>query len=129
MKFQQFMNNSLLMGLYKNYHHFFRELQKDLKEQGLNLNESLVLLALFFENSKQITPSELSQTLLIKKDQISHALNSLNKKELIEKGLSSKDARMTYLQITNEGKKKASQLVKIFDSSEAAFENTQTPLK
>ncbi len=125
MRFQQFMNSSSLMGLYKDYHQFFKELQKELKKNGVNLNESLILLALFFEGSKKVTPSNLSQSLYLTKDSVSHSLKSLVQKNYIEKELLMSDSRKTSLHLTIIGKKISTDLIKTFDSLEAKYEMTK----
>lgn len=122
MRFQQFMKTSLLMQLYWDYHSHFKSLQTELKTKHFNLNEALVLLALFFENSGQATPSELAQCLHLKKDQISHSLKSLEGQNLILKKLAPSDGRKNLIQITSLGKKKGADLIKIFDAAETKYE-------
>lgn len=126
MKFQEFMERSLLMGLYKNYQKFFVPLSKELKGRGLNLNESLILLALFFEGPREVTPSSLQQTLGLAMDQISHILKSLENKSLLQRQLSPADRRQRVLQITTPGKKKATELIKIFDQFEEKLESSSS---
>lgn len=123
MRFQQFMKNSLLMQLYWDYHSHFKKLQAQLKVTGFNLNEALILLALFFEPTGEATPSDLAQCLQLKKDQISHCLKSLEGHELIEKKLAPGDGRKSLIRITSLGKKRGAELIKIFDSAESDYEN------
>ena len=113
------------MQLYWDYHSHFKSLQSNLKTKDFNLNEALVLLALFFENSGQATPGELAQCLHLKKDQISHSLRSLESQDLIQKKLAPSDGRKNLIQITSMGKKKGADLIKIFDAAETNYENQQ----
>lgn len=122
MKFQEFMNKSSLMGLYQQYHHYFSPLTRDLKKWGCNLNDSLILLALFFESPGEITPSDLGKTLTLPKDQVSHSLRRLEKLELIKRDLASTDKRKRQLQITPKGKKLSSKLVEIFNKRESSYD-------
>lgn len=120
------MKKSLLMGLYQNYHHFFSPLGRDLKKEGLNLNEALILLALFFENEGSVTPTDLCKTLHLNKDQISPLLARLEDKYLILEKRHPKDRRKKLILLRAPGKKLATRLIKIFDQKEEAFE--QAPL-
>ncbi len=124
MKFQQFMERSHLMGLYRNYQTFFSPLGKEAKKLGFNLNEALILLALFFETGKETNPKELATTLSLGKDQVSHALNQLESSGLIHRQLSKTDKRKRTLTTTALGKKQAALLIKVFDSAESRFEET-----
>lgn len=122
MRFQQFMNKSHLMGLYQEYHDFFTPLNRELKNHGTNLHDSLILLALFFETQKGVSPGDLETTLKIPKDQVSKSLKVLEAQGLIKRNISKNDKRKRELIITNEGKKKASSLIKTFDQKEKSYE-------
>ena len=122
MRFKAFMEKSSLMALHQRYQLIFQPLQKDLRSLGLNLQDSLVLLATFFENSKSVFPSDLQATLLIPKDQISQSLGRLEEKNLIRRQLSVHDKRRRHIEITSLGKKISSQLVSRFDKHEDQLE-------
>ena len=124
MKFQEFMQKSLLMGLYQSYHQNFSPLVKNLKREDVNLHDSLVLLALFFEGSDSITPSDLEFTLALPKDQISQAIRRLKNKDLITSRINLNDSRKRQLSITRQGRKKASRLISIFDFQENSLEES-----
>lgn len=123
MKFQQFMDRSQLMKFHLQYQMIMAPLIQSLKREGLNFQEALCLLALFFEGGGEITPSDLSKTLLISKDQISHALTKLENADLIHRQLAEKDKRKRVLSITMKGKKISSLLVRVFDEHEEKSEN------
>lgn len=124
MRFQEFMEKSLLMGLYQKYHTHFSSLIRELRKQGLNLNQSLILLALFFENNGDVHPSDLEKVLLTPKDQISHELKKLEQMNFLKRQISPSDGRQRTLHLTSKGKQIASHLVGIFDRNENALENS-----
>lgn len=112
------------MGLYREFHRHFTPLSQDLKKLDLNLNDALILLAVFFENSANASPSDIEKTLNIPKDQISQSLKRLEERHLIQRRISdSGDRRKRFLQITGAGRKLAADLVKIFDRQEDQYEN------
>ena len=124
MKFQEFMDRSVLMAVYKSYWNHLAPLQKTLKKSGLNLNESLVLLAVFFEGSSEVvTPKKLVETLGLTKDQISHALKGLIDQNYINVGAGLSDRRQRQVKLRPSGKTKASQLVSLFESAEQRLED------
>lgn len=118
MKFQEFMDKSHLMTVYLDYHRSIPPLTKELKKAGLNLFESLVLSALFFEQGSPVSPGELQNTLRIAKDQVSHALKVLEKEGLLERHVDKGDNRKRQLSITPKGKQLALQLIKVFNHAE-----------
>ncbi len=122
MKFQEFMNKSLLMALYRNYHLWVASLTKELKPYKLNLNDGLILLAVFFESSKETQPTQLSNLLNLPKDQISQSLKRLEILDLITRKTGAEDSRKRKIMITALGKKRAAELVKIFDRQESKLE-------
>ncbi len=123
MKFQQFMKKSLLIALYREYHLWVSALTQELKVFDLNLNDSLILLAIFFENNNEIQPSQLSTTLDIPKDQISQSLKRLEQIGLIVRKTFKSDARKRKISISSLGKKRASELIKVYDRMENRYED------
>ncbi len=122
MRFKAFMEKSSLMALHQRYLLFFQPLQKDLKSLGVNLQDSLVLLATFFEHSKIVYPSDLQSVLKIPKDQISQSLARLEDRNFIRRKLSNQDKRRRQIEITSVGKKISSQLIARFDKHEDQLE-------
>lgn len=122
MKFQEFIERSLLMDLHQRYHRFFTPLNKDLKKLGFNLNEALILLALFFEGRQDVTPKDLVETLQLPKDQVSQALSRLERQSLIHRKLAKTDKRKRSLSVSALGKAKATVLIKSFDRHESLTE-------
>jgi len=110
------------MALHQRYQLFFQPLQKDLRVLGLNLQDSLVLLATFFEHSKIVYPSDLQNALNIPKDQISQSLGRLEDKNFIRRKLSIQDKRRRQVEVTSFGKKVSTQLITQFDKHEDKLE-------
>lgn len=122
MKFQAFMKRSLLMQTHQEYHRHFLPLTSELRNKGVNLNEALILLATFFEQNQRVTPSQLQDILFLPKDQISHALRSLEKKSLTERRISETDQRQRLISTTEKGRKVSQLLIKDFDHYEDRLE-------
>ncbi len=115
MKFQEFMDQSQLIEAHQNYQKYFAPLRKELKANQLSVNESLVLLALFFEKGAEVHPHHLQRTLNIPKDQISQALKGLLEARLVRSEVSRLDRRKRRVQLTKRGENKAPRLIQIFD--------------
>jgi DNA-binding MarR family transcriptional regulator len=124
MKFDEFIEKSLLMGLHRRYQQSFEPLMADIRQLNLNLNDSLVLLALFFEGKQTVTPSDLMRTLRIPKDQVSQSLKRLETKDLLYRQISENDQRRRAIYITSLGKKISAQLVAKFDKQENLLEQS-----
>lgn len=122
MKFQQFMDESLLMTLFQQFHQTFAPLQSDLRKQGLNLNEALILLAVFFENNRPPRPTDLQKCLLLPKDQISQTLKKLENKNYLERKIADGDKRQRQITLTPLGRQLTSHLIKLFDTREDQLE-------
>ena len=105
MKFQEFMKKSHLMSLHHSYKQFWTPLIQDLRKKDFNLNDTLILLALFFETSKEVSPSQLERNLGIPKDQISQSLQRLEKKSLIDRRLAIKDRRGRFVRLPKQGRR------------------------
>ena len=127
MKFQEFMNKSDLMGLYGSYQNHFLPLIQELKNKGCNLNESLILLALFFEPRQQATPTQLQECLFIPKDRISQSLKSLEKSKWIQRSLGEKDRRLRVVTLEKSAKKLCTDLIESFETHEQRLESKLIP--
>ncbi len=113
------------MQVHRQYHRYLTPLSHELRKKGLNLNESLILLSLFFEPQDKISPSDLQSVLSLSGDQISQALAALEKVHLISREIDSIDRRKRRLHITTKGRKLGASLIKSFDHHENLLENNQ----
>lgn len=112
------------MDLHREYLQFFDPLHQSLKKLETNFSDSLVLLSVFFETNPQISPSDIGKALSLPKDQVSQSLKRLENRHLIQRKIcETGDKRKRSLQITTHGKKRASELVKVFDRQEELYEN------
>ena len=127
MKFQTFMDSSSMMALLRDYQSHWAPLLQNLKKRKMSLNESLILLALFFEKSGTSSPGQLSQALNLPKDRVSQALKSLEAQNLVQKKIASGDQRRRLVQISAGGRKLCPQLIAWFDQSEESLEKTKAP--
>jgi DNA-binding MarR family transcriptional regulator len=121
MRIDKFLTTSPLFSLYVAYDQVLRDFQDRLKSEDLHFIQALIVTGLFFEG-QAVQPSELAATLKCSRSNISHAIRDLEKKGLLERATKSSDARAYYISLTKSGKKKASRLIKIFDSTQDQME-------
>ncbi len=121
MKIDKFLESSPLFILFATHAEIIGGFQNRFAKENVHFLEALVLTGLFFEE-KPVRPTELSKAFSTTKSNMSHTLRGLEKKGLIERKTSNKDARAYLFTLTREGKKKAPKLIKIFDSTEQQIE-------
>ncbi len=97
-------------------------LKKRLDADGLSLNQSFILLSLFFEARGAITPKDLTNTLRMTAPNVSHQVTSLEKRKLLGRRLNPADSRSYVLELTPEGRKLSQKLVRIHHSTQDGFE-------
>lgn len=109
--------NVILTGRYieKQYNELF-------KEKGLTLFSALVLVSIFFEDTKSIRPSTLYDILPITKGNISHITSSLESYSLIQRFNRIGDNRGFEFRLTTKGEKLAIEVIKIFNNQEDFFD-------
>ena len=89
-----------------------------LKDHDLNLFSSLILMSIFFEESKTIRVGQLYEILPISKGNISHMTCRLESKRIIERFLVDEDLRGFKFKLTGKGSKICVSLIKIFNQIE-----------
>src|SRR5262249_758034 len=97
--------------------------QRKFADEGVHFLEALALTGLFFEQSP-VRPTQLAQAFSVSKSNMSHTLRQLEKKGLIERKTSVRDARAYLFSLTKSGEKKIPRLIKIFDSTERQIEDS-----
>ncbi len=122
MRFQEFMGKSHLMATLAHYQNYIQPLRGEVRTKGLNFNESLVLLAAFFEKPGSVSPQQLAETLYLPKDQISHAIKNLLQHGLIRSENSTNDRRQRLIKLTRKGLNLAPKLIELFDLWESKLE-------
>lgn len=121
MRIKKFLEASPLFNLYAAYDQVLGDFQKRLRREDVHFLQALILTGIFFEE-RAVRPSELATIFRSTRPNISHALRSLEKRGFVERNTSREDARAYLFNLTREGKKKVSRLIKIFDSTEEQIE-------
>ncbi len=122
MKIEAFTSSSYIFAIAHAYDVLWRGLNQKLKKSGCNVNEALVLIALYFEGTERVTPSALSSALRTSRGNISHCLSNLEAKRLLKRILSERDARQLIVALTPSGKRLAENLVVAFEQLESECE-------
>lgn len=122
MKIKKYLESSPVFTLTRAYEKIIVDLQLRLKREGVNLTQAWIVVALFFEN-KPASPSRLAKTLETSPSNISHSLKKLIQAGWAHRLLDNSDGRAFFIELTPSGKKRAVQLIRIFDGLQAVFEN------
>ena len=117
-KLQKFINESASISLIKNGLRIQKEINTALEDLGVNLNQALILLAIFFEPEKTIRSNELTNLIPTTKGNISHCTSFLEEQKLITRSLIPGDLRGFEFSLTAKGQKLTLHLVKFFDAIE-----------
>ena len=123
MRIESFLRTSPIFAVYTGYSQIVGQFQHQLNAEEVHFIQALILTGIFFEE-RAVRPTELAQTLKSSRSNISHALRALEKRGWIERTTDPADARAYYFQLTKSGRKKALRLIKIFDHTQTALENT-----
>ena len=89
---------------------------------GLGFMEGLLLAAIFFEAPRSIQPSQLAETFATTRGNVSHAISSLEAKDLVQRKIDPADARGTLLALKPAGKRCALHVIAAFDRMQQRFE-------
>ncbi len=89
--------------------------------EDVHFIQALILTGLFFED-KPTQPSQLAKVLKVGRSNISHCLRDLEKKQLIERSIHRSDARAYLIELTKNGRRKASKLIRLFDFAQEKME-------
>lgn len=95
-----------------------------LRADGCDLSflEALVLVSIFFEDPRQALPSRLADTFSTTRGNISHCVSSLEAKGLLRRRIDTEDTRSFHLILKPTGRKRAIELIRIFDSLQTQLE-------
>jgi DNA-binding MarR family transcriptional regulator len=122
MKIKKYLEQSPVFAINVAYERIIPALNLQLKPEGLNLLQGLVLTALFFEERGNITPSELSSLFQTSRANMSHIISHLEAKGWVRRGVNNKDARQFHIELKAEGRKKALSMIKFFDRMQSVSE-------
>lgn len=122
MKIEAFTSTSYMFAIAHSYNVLWRGFNQRLKKSGCNINEALVLIALYFEENASVTPSMLATALRTSRGNISHCLSNLDSRKLLKRTLFEQDARRLIISLTAAGKKLAEGLIASFEELEGKCE-------
>ena len=122
MKIQKYLEQSPVFSLNAAYEAVVPSLNRKLKSEDLNLLQGLVLTALFFEDRKDITPSQLAELFQTSRANMSHILSHLEYKGWVRRVVREKDARQFHIELRPDGRKKATSLIRFYDRLQSSFE-------
>jgi DNA-binding MarR family transcriptional regulator len=122
MKIKKYLEQSPVFAINAAYEAMIPQINKKLKKDDLNLLQGLVLTALFFEDRKDITPSQLADLFETSRGNMSHILSHLEYKGWIRRVVNGKDARQFQIELKAEGRKKAVSLIRFYDRLQSLFE-------
>lgn len=115
MKIKKYLSQSPVFAINSSYELIIPKINKHLKKEKLNLLQGLVLTSLFFEERTEISPSTLAEVFKTSRGNISHIISELESQGLVKRVVSSTDARKFKIELKNDGRKKALNLIKFFD--------------
>jgi DNA-binding MarR family transcriptional regulator len=122
MKIKKYLEQSPVFAINATYESMIPQINRQLRAEGLNLLQGLVLTALFFEESKAVTPSRLAMLFQTSRGNMSHILSHLESKGWVKRVVHDKDARQFHLELKADGRKKALSLIRFYDRLQGLFE-------
>lgn len=122
MKISKYLEQSPVFAINAAYEVLIPTLNKRLRKEEVNLLQGLVLTALFFEESSNLTPSTLASIFKTTRGNMSHILSHLEYKAWVKRKVDPLDARKFYIELRPEGRRKALSLIKIYDQIQSRFE-------
>ncbi len=122
MKIRNYLNESPLVALNGVYEAVITDLNRQLRKEGVNLMQGLILTALLFEDSETVTPSQLAEVFQTSRANVSHMVSHLEANGWVKRAVNKEDARKFHLLLKPEGKKVALRLIKFYDSIQNKIE-------
>lgn len=119
LKLTKFFNESATISLVVNGLRLQKDLNTSLLKYDLNLNQALIMLAIFFEPEKHIRSNELLTLIPTTKGNISHCTSYLEEMKYITRKNVIGDLRGYEFSLTSKGSKTCIFLVKFFDEIES----------
>lgn len=122
MKIREYISKSVIVQTVLSASHFQRLVCNHDRSKNLSFWQSLILVSLFFEETKQTDVSSLSKALSMTPSNLSHALSELESHHYIQRRACRDDARRSFVKLTEIGKRVALDLVSVFDAAERDIE-------
>lgn len=124
MKIEKYLSASPIFAISVAHERIISDVNRRLGKEEVNILQGLILVALVFEESPEVTPSMLAKEFQTSRANISHAISHLEYLGLVKRGVSASDARKLHISIKPEGKKKALRLIKFYDRLQDLFEES-----
>jgi len=124
MKIEAFLRESPLVAITRASRTLETQLSRRFQEKGLSFSAALILVSIFFEEPKRVTPSQLGEILSMTRGNVSHCLSSLEAQGLLGRRIDPEDARSYQLLLKPQGKKAAMQVVRILHRMQTSFEKS-----
>ena len=96
------VNLKLVIAMARTYDSLFSEIEKSLKEFGLNISEFGVLEMLYHKGDQPV--QKVAEKVLVTSGTITYVINKLEKKDLVIRRKCDKDKRIYYVSLTEKGK-------------------------
>ena len=122
MRIEAFLRESPMFTVKSAARHFDALAADAFATDGLGFMEGLLLAAIFFEAPRSIQPSQLAETFATTRGNVSHAISSLEAKDLVQRKIDPADARGTLLALKPAGKRCALRVIAAFDRMQQRFE-------
>lgn len=119
LKIEKFFIESATMSLINSGIRLQKEINTSLAKHDLNLNQALIMLAIFFEPEKHIRSNELGYLIPTTKGNISHCTSYLEEMKYIIRKNVAGDLRGYEFSLTAKGSKTCITLVKFFNEIES----------
>lgn len=123
MKIEGFISQSFIFAIAHSYNVIWRKFNTRLRKNGCSISEALVLIAIYFEDHQQSSPSKLGSALRTSRTNISHCLAKLQRLKLIRRTICETDARRLLVSLTPAGSKLAQKLIVEIEQIEAYCES------
>lgn len=125
MKIDKFLSESPVFAVVKAARRIDANLNRALRGEGLGFFQGLLLVAVFLEESGQVSPSHLAASFSTTRGNVSHGLSALEGRGLVKRQIDADDARVLRITIRPDGRRVAMRLMKCFNSLEATIEADQ----
>ncbi len=122
MKIDKFLAESPVFAIAKAARTVEANLNRALRGEGLGFFQGLLLVAVFFEESGRVSPSQLAASFSTTRSNISHGLSALEGRGLVKRQIDVDDARVLRISIRPDGRRAAMRLMKCFNALEAKIE-------
>jgi DNA-binding MarR family transcriptional regulator len=123
MKIDKFLAESPVFAIAKAARTVEANLNRALRSEGLGFFQGLLLVAVFFEDAGQVSPSQLAASFSTTRGNVSHGLSALEARGFVKRQIDVDDARVLRITIRPEGRRCAMRVMKCFNAVEARIED------